>query len=402
MLTWSKSNLGNLLQRININRCSLWLTHKNNMTESKRHLSLFKMRVKLPFSRWYLWIACVALILLTLLQMYSVSVQEGREFRWLNMSIFWILNYSIWVVLAPFIYRLIVYYKTEKSLTLQTIMILLFWGLGVSLFHYGVVTSLESILRAIIDHRNPFSNVWATLVNYITTSSISHFLDYIVITAFFVVAHLYRTIAQEKMQKISLESELRRAQLNALRMQLNPHFLFNTLNTISSIIGKNEQGQKVVSSLGDLLRVMLKEERSIIPLSKELSYLKMYLDIEEIRFQDRLSIKIDIADRAWSYPIPNLILQPIVENSIKHGLANSNGPVTLTIRAFIEKELLVVCVHDTGAGLQSVSFKEGIGISNIRKRLLYHYRSDHYLSIEFDKPKGCTVTIKFPLTETVQ
>jgi two-component system, LytTR family, sensor kinase len=369
------------------------------MTERKRYLTLFEMRVKLPFSRWYLWMVGVALVLLTLLQMYSVSVQEGREFRWLNMSIFWILNYSMWVVLAPFIYRLVVYYKTEKSLTLRTFSILLFWGLAVSLFHYSVVTSLESIIKAIIYNRSPFSNVLGTLVNYITTSSISHFLDYIVITALFVVVHLYKSMAQEKMQKISLESELRRTQLNALRMQLNPHFLFNTLNTISSIIGKNEQGQKVVSSLGDLLRVMLKEEKSIIPLSKELSYLKMYLDIEEIRFQDRLSIKIDIDEKAWSWPIPNLILQPVVENSIKHGLAKSEGHVELNIAAYMEHECLVVCIKDNGAGLRSNFFKEGIGISNLRKRLLYHYGDEKNLTLEFDKPKGCTVTIKFPSTE---
>lgn len=369
---------------------------ENKMTDRKRHPSLFEIPAKLPFSRWYLWVLDATLVLITILQMYSISVQEGRDFKWVNMSIFWVLNYTMWVILAPFIYRLVVYYKTERSLSIRTFFTLLFWGLAVSLFHYVVVTSLESIIRAIIYHRSPFSNIWETLITYITTSSISHFVDYLVITGLFVVVHLYKSMAQEKMQKLSLESELRRTQLNALRMQLNPHFLFNTLNTISSIIGKNEQGQKVVSSLGDLLRVMLKEEKSIIPLSKEISYLKMYLDIEEIRFEDRLTIKIDIEEKAWSWLIPNLILQPVVENSIKHGLAKTSGPVELNIIGYVEHSQLVVVVKDTGAGLQGGLFKEGIGVSNLRKRLLYHYGNNSHFLMEFDKPTGCMVTIKFP------
>lgn len=369
---------------------------RHKMTDRRRHPALFEIPAKLPFSRWYLWVLDATLVVITILQMYSISVQEGRDFKWVNMSIFWVLNYSMWVILAPFIYRLVVYYRTERSLTVRTFFTLLFWGIAVSLFHYVVVTSLESIIRAILYHQSPFSNIWGTLITYITTSSISHFVDYLVITGLFVVVHLYKSMAQEKMQKISLESELRRAQLNALRMQLNPHFLFNTLHTISSIIGKNEQGQKVVSSLGDLLRVMLKEEKLVIPLSNEISYLKMYLDIEEIRFEDRLTIKIDIEERAWSWSIPNLILQPVVENSIKHGLAKTSGNVELNIIGYIENSQLVVVVKDNGAGLQGGLFKEGIGVSNLRKRLLYHYGDNSHLLMEFDKPTGCTVTLKFP------
>jgi LytS/YehU family sensor histidine kinase len=144
---------------------------------------------------------------------------------------------------------------------------------------------------------------------------------------------------------------------------------------------------------------MLKEEKSIIPLSREISYLKMYLDIEEIRFHDRLSIKMDIDEKAWSWPIPNLILQPIVENSIKHGLSKAEGQVDVTIEAYVEEGLLIVRVKDNGAGLRGNFFREGIGIGNLRKRLLYHYGSENSLIIEFDKPKGCTVTVKFPAKE---
>lgn len=370
------------------------------MIRQKLPPSFLAIPAKLPFSRWYLWMLNATLVVITILQMYSISIQEGRDFQWLNMSIFWILNYTFWVLLAPFIYRLVVFYRTEKSLTIRTFFTLIFWGIGISLFHYGVVTSLESVIRDIIYNRELFSNVWPTLTTYLTTSSISHFVDYLVVTGLFVVVHLYKSMAREKMQKVSLESELRRAQLNALRMQLNPHFLFNTLNTISSIIGKNEQGQRVVSSLGDLLRVMLKEERSIIPLSREISYLKMYLDIEEIRFQDRLSIKIEIDEKAGSWPIPNLILQPVVENSIKHGLSKTDECVELSITAHVKQDFLIVCVKDNGAGLRTNHFREGIGISNLRKRLLYHYGIENGLTIEFDNPKGCTVTIAFPAKES--
>lgn len=213
------------------------------------------------------------------------------------------------------------------------------------------------------------------------------------------LVHLYKSIENEKVTKFSLETELRKTQLSALRMQLNPHFLFNTLNTISAIIGQNEQGQRLVSSLGDLLRVMLRDEQQIIPLSKEVSYLKLYFDIEEIRFQDQLAVKINIQDEAWNWPLPNLILQPIVENSIKHGLAKTEGKVVICINAHVDDKLdmLVVEVEDSGTASKPSYFREGIGISNLRKRLRYHYNRTDLFEITFDKNKiGCSVTVKFP------
>lgn len=305
----------------------------------------------------------------------------------------------MWVVLVPFMYRLVVYYKTEKPFRLRIVFVLLLWGLGVSLFHYSVVTSMESIIKAIIYDRQPFSNVWGTLITYITTSSISHFIDFLVIIGLLMLVHLYKSIENEKVTKLSLETELRKTQLSALRMQLNPHFLFNTLNTISAIIGQNEQGQRLVSSLGDLLRVMLRDEQQIIPLSKEVSYLKLYFDIEEIRFQDQLAVKINIQDEAWNWPLPNLILQPIVENSIKHGLAKTEGKVVICINAHVDDKLdmLVVEVEDNGTANKPSYFREGIGISNLRKRLRYHYNRTDLFEITFDKNRiGCSVTVKFP------
>lgn len=213
------------------------------------------------------------------------------------------------------------------------------------------------------------------------------------------LVHLYKSIENEKVTKFSLETELRKTQLSALRMQLNPHFLFNTLNTISAIIGQNEQGQRLVSSLGDLLRVMLRDEQQIIPLSKEVSYLKLYFDIEEIRFQDQLAVKINIQNEAWNWPLPNLILQPIVENSIKHGLAKTEGKVVICINAHVDDKLdmLVVEVEDNGTASKPSYFREGIGISNLRKRLRYHYNRTDLFEITFDKNKiGCSVTVKFP------
>lgn len=196
-----------------------------------------------------------------------------------------------------------------------------------------------------------------------------------------------------------LQTQLARAQLNSLRMQLNPHFLFNTLNTISSLVDQDPvAAQKMIAKLGDLLRLSLNlDQDQEVPLSEELRFLDQYLEIEQMRFQNRLIVTKDISDAATSGFVPALLLQPLVENSIRHGIAPSAKPGTIAIHANRIGETLEIKVVDNGKGIQQKTIREGIGLGNTRARLLQLYGDASRLLVE--PGDGLSVTVTLPYHE---
>ncbi len=179
-------------------------------------------------------------------------------------------------------------------------------------------------------------------------------------------------LRDEKLRSAQLQGELSEAKLHALRMQLQPHFLFNTLNAISALaLADPPLARTMISRLSDLLRLSLEESRAErVPLSRELQFLECYLAIQQIRFQDRLTVKLDVGKGVQNAMVPHLILQPLVENALHHGLLPLHGGGTLHIlieRAGTDLRLLV---EDDGQGLPSAASHEGIGLGNTRARLL--------------------------------
>ncbi|MBX2843596.1 MAG: histidine kinase [Flammeovirgaceae bacterium] len=176
-----------------------------------------------------------------------------------------------------------------------------------------------------------------------------------------------------------LESKLINSQLHTLRMQMKPHFLFNALNTISMMIRRNENRQAVtmVSALSDLLRNSLaKDTKPFVSLSEELDLVKKYLEIESIRFQDRLNLDFNIEEETLDCKVPNLLLQPIVENAFKHGVAKSIDNAILKISATRENGEISLKVFNTGPSLPpdwNISASTGIGITNTTNRLRQLY-----------------------------
>src|SRR5262249_13687456 len=152
-----------------------------------------------------------------------------------------------------------------------------------------------------------------------------------------------------------LETRLAQAQLEALKMQLHPHFLFNTLNSISALLHKDvETADKIIARLGDFLRMTLRKfTPQEITVAQELGFLKCYLDIERIRFHDRLTVEMQIQPEAEGAQVPNLLLQPIVENAIRHGISATSSPGKLTIRAACSDGKLRIQVKDNGPGLKN-------------------------------------------------
>lgn len=212
----------------------------------------------------------------------------------------------------------------------------------------------------------------------------------------------YYKKSQERAIKFSqLEAQLARTHLQALKTQLHPHFLFNTLNAISSLMYTNtEAADSMMSRLSDLLRHSMKDsgEQEVL-LKDELDFLAKYLEIEQIRFGDRLEVKIDAPSDTLYAMVPNFVLQPLVENAILHGMATLESHGVIEISAHRDNGNLCLRVCDNGRGLSlptDNTLKEGIGLSNTRKRLRHLYGSRHSLKITNYGHGGTLVSLSFP------
>ena len=191
---------------------------------------------------------------------------------------------------------------------------------------------------------------------------------------------LSRRYSQATRESEQLQTELDQAQLQALKLQLQPHFLFNTLNTITALVHTDPHAaERMVSGLSELLRFSLGSAgEQEVPLERELEVLHHYLEIQQVRFQDRLTVSFDVAAGVERAYVPNLLLQPLVENAIKHGLGPRAAAGHITIRAAREGAVLVLEVLDDGVGESSDEVRrEGVGLGNSRARLRSLYGDAH-------------------------
>jgi sensor histidine kinase YesM len=220
------------------------------------------------------------------------------------------------------------------------------------------------------------------------------------------IAHLllyYRRYREREQAAEQLATGLTEARLQALKMQLQPHFLFNTLNAISALIPSDAQpARRMVARLGDLLRSTLEhEETQEVTLREELAFLEPYLEIEQARLEDRLTVVMKIAPETLDARVPHLILQPLVENAVRHGIASRIEPGTVEISASrgADNRFLQLEIRDDGRGLdrgQEVRTRTGVGLTNIRSRLEQLYGNDHRFTLENQSAGGVLVRISLP------
>jgi two-component system LytT family sensor kinase len=198
----------------------------------------------------------------------------------------------------------------------------------------------------------------------------------------------------------ALESELNRSKLDALRSQLRPHFLFNTLNAISGLVPQGDKAHRMLLRLSSLLRRSLDEDSHEVPLQTELTFLNDYLDIQRVRFGDQLVIDVDMEPSALVARVPVFLLQPLLENAIEYG-ESDDGHTTIRLSAHRKGDQLVIRVEDDGPGVASLSpVREGVGLGNTRARLnhLYGSRAAVELSAQRDgsRLRGTSVVIRLP------
>ena len=243
------------------------------------------------------------------------------------------------------------------------------------------------------------------MYGWLATFLVSDMLTYwIILGAYYAVDYQrrYRESAilssELAARSAKLEQRAVEARLQALKMELNPHFLFNALNSITALVRKHENATAItmVAHLGDLLRATLDRGAAHeMPLADELRLLELYLDIERDRFADRLHVEVDVPAHLHDALVPTLLLQPIVENSVRHGVSRVQGPVTITIRAWRSDDRLTVEVADDGAGFRDAA-PEGVGLTNSRARLDQLYGSNAGLETGNIDGRGAVTRLWLP------
>ncbi len=213
----------------------------------------------------------------------------------------------------------------------------------------------------------------------------------------------YREARRAELRESRLETELARAQLDTLRLQIQPHFLFNTLNSIAALVRRKSNGRalEMVLGLSELLRSSLERSRhALVPLADELEFVKRYVELQRARFADRLSVDYDIDETCLEHTIPNFLLQPLVENAIRHGIGKRVAPGRIEIRAHRDQERLVIAITDDGVGLPAgfeLTEHAGVGLTNTRSRLAQLYGERAEMTLSEPQQGGVTVIISLPI-----
>jgi LytS/YehU family sensor histidine kinase len=242
----------------------------------------------------------------------------------------------------------------------------------------------------------------ADLVNMTVSNFISFSWLYGLLGTLYVILQTNAAMRERDLQLAEARTLAQTAQLTALRLQLNPHFLFNTLNAISSLIvtGRNRDGEAMLSKLCDFLRTaLMSDARATVTLGEELETLQTYLEIETIRFGDRLTVEFVCPEALLDLPIPNFILQPLVENAVKHAVAPTSRPIIVRIAARREGRDLILSVTDNGGGAGAgKDLGTGVGFANTRRRIEVLYGSRARLETMVHD-EGFLALIRLPISD---
>jgi sensor histidine kinase YesM len=255
-------------------------------------------------------------------------------------------------------------------------------------------TVLDRALSMVISHSSLRPFVSSLLYRF--DSRLLAYLCIVTVSQAARYALLYR---DREVRAAELEAQLARAELQVLKMQLQPHFLFNALNTIAEMAHNDpNNADRLIARLGHLLRLSLEQAgHQVVPLRQELKILEAYLEIEETRFQDRLVVRTEVPTEVLDAGVPALILQPLVENAIRHGTSPRTGRGQIEIRADRRGEQLQVEIRDSGRGFPAEGqYREGLGLRNTRQRLRQLYGAEQAFLLGNDPVGGAVVTIRLP------
>lgn len=331
------------------------------------------------------------------------DLKNMAEFNWWREAPVPYLNFLFWALLCPLVYSILMRWPFQERPLLRTIFIHLGFGLLIASVHEVMTSAIYyTILQEIgdFDFTDPANRSWA--YSALAPAIFSRTMEYWVLMGVLVALENVRQQRAEHEQLLQLKSELQITQLNALKKQLQPHFLFNTLNTVSALMDENvRDARTVLSRLGQLLRVTLdKTQRDKVSLEREIDYISNYLGIETMRFRDRLQVDFDIPAELREMQVPSMVLQPLVENAIKHGPDLTNDSVNIRVKASKDGDRLWLEVVDNGKGCDDVLHamnNGGIGLRNVRDRVQLLYGDRSSFTIHSPDARGFHVRISLPI-----
>jgi two-component sensor histidine kinase len=350
---------------------------------------------------WFLVFA--AWLVPAILSGFNTYVQSRLEGHWPDWR--WVLFSSIdwllYAVLTPAVFRASRRFPLQPPHLARNIALHVMGALGLCVAWAALGTLLR--LAIFSDAGGSAQKVWLGFVSWVFTTLPFGAGVYFALVG---IQHSFFYLAQARereTQAAQLAAQLSEAQLSALRMQLNPHFLFNSLNAITVLVRDRDTAaaSRMLELLSGVLRqVLRKDESHEIALSQELEFLKQYLAIEQVRFSDRLRPSIQIDPALARAALPRFLLQPLVENALRHGIARRADAGLLQVSARREREQLVLTVQDDGPGLPEMpDAAAGVGLSNTRARLAMLYRGEATLRVENAAAGGVIATVRLPYHE---
>ncbi len=322
------------------------------------------------------------------------DLSEGQTANWGRLATWYLASFWLWMLLVPLIARL-GRQTAGKG-----------WG-PFCLVH--VPASIVMALVQVLIRVGVFWIIWRSSITtvhsfgeYLQQEFVFNFyfaqLTYWVILAVLRGMDSRRHLRDERLRSAQLETRLMQSQLHAMRMQLQPHFLFNTLNAISALaLAEPIRARRMIARLSDLLRLTLEERHTaLVPLSHELELVRCYLEIQQERFGDRLATRFDVADDTLDAAVPGMILQPLVENALRHGLLDKTTPGHLLVRAHRQGAHLHLSVEDDGLGLPNGGVVEGVGLGTTRERLRMQFEDMASLDMHAREGGGTRVELRMP------
>jgi two-component system, LytTR family, sensor kinase len=302
----------------------------------------------------------------------------------------------MWAALAPLILRMQEKLPLHRGVRIGSVA----FHLGMS-FVIMATFYLGRTLSYTLFWSMPFEDFWTIAAESFYGRNIIDMAFYWAVLAFGYSWEIHQRYKNEELKAAQLESRLIETELKALREQLRPHFLFNTMNTIAVLVReqRNDDAVNLIARLSSLLRMTLEASQTQeVTVRQEIDFLEHYIDIQKARFSDRLSVGVAIEPAAMEARIPNLLLQPIVENAILHGIAPKTGPGRVDVTGCVRDGRLHLEVSDNGPGLDTGGARatEGIGLSNTRERIAKIYGAAGHLSLRSKPGLGVTVQIVIP------
>jgi two-component system LytT family sensor kinase len=343
------------------------------------------------------WIAIVwlAVGIITATQVVVGMAALGMRHNWVSLFFTTAAAWLIWVVATPVILALSRRFPLVGNGNWRNLPVHLVAALGISVVRIAWSAALEWAINPVDDPHPSYRGMFLTMVYMQFHTGLIIYgatvaIDNIVVSV--------QRLARGEAEAVRLAGELSKAQLDALRRQLEPHFLFNTLGAISGLVRENEAAVEMIAGLSDLLRRVLEDSgRQLVPLAEEVSFLESYIKLQALRFGDRLRVNVNIPLDLYGALVPQLVLQPLVENAIVHGIGKlvDGGEIRVTARES-EGTLSIYLYNDGPPLVLAGGHRTGVGLANTRGRLVRLYGAGSSVELRNGDRSGVETTIKVP------